>query len=504
MLRVLVVLGHPRTDSFGAALMQAYCSGLDHAGVEYRTLRLSELTFNPDVRLPSPADQTLEPDLAQAQRLIAWANHLVFVYPNWWGTMPALLKGFLDRVLTPGFAFRFHTDGSWDKLLEGRTAELLVTMDTPRWVYRWIYGAPGHRAMARATLGFCGVRTVRAQSFGVVERSSPVERRQWLEQAAARGRSLARGGLSRRQRFQDRAAIWLRALRLQFYPMTWIAYTIGALLAVGAGPLQLGSYWIGYLCLFALEAATVFSNEYFDYDSDRRNTNAGPFNGGSRVLTDGSVRFGQMRMAIGMALLATALLAWWLLAGAVSSPAASAAVLGVLAVFALGYTVPPLKLSHRGFGELDVAATHSFGVVLCGFVFQGGVVWDGSPWLVSVPLFLSVLAAITLSGIPDRDADWQAGKRTMVVQVGVAKALKIALGSTLAAPALALLIDQLGFAGRLYGAWIWPAVLHALVAALLIGRRLRQPDPLPGLNPLMVISLSLILWFGIPPLVRLY
>lgn len=502
-VRVLLILGHPRNDSFGAALFEAYRTGMEQAGVMYRAVRLADVTFDPHVTQPSPADQPLEPDLNEVQRLIGWAHHLIFVYPNWWGTCPALMKGFLDRVLTPGFAFRFRPDGSWEKLLGGKTAELAVTMDTPPWVYRWVYGAPGHKAMARATLGFCGVRTVRVRTYGIVERSSPEQRQRWLAVAQARGEALAAGPLSLRQRVQGRVAVWLQALRLQFYPMTWIAYTVGALLAVGSQPLQLPPFWIGYLCLFALEAATVFSNEYFDYESDRRNRDYGPFNGGSRVLVDGLISFARMRIAFIAALAVFFLAVWWLWQIAAPDAGASAAALLVMTVLALGYTVPPLKLSHRGLGEVDVALTHSIGVLLLGFLLQGGSAAAWQPWLVSVPLFLSVLPSITLSGIPDFESDRSAGKRTMVVQIGVRNALWCALWSTLAAAASAIAIDAFLFSHRLYGPWAWVAAAHGLLVAALLGARLRGPMTLQGFNGVMVASLSLILWYGVVPLFRL-
>ena len=105
------------------------------AGAEVReALRLGELRFDPNVRSFDPLVQPVEKDLLQARRLISWADHIVFVYPTWWGTMPALLKGFLDRVLAPDFAFA-ETDRGVAPLLGGRSA-VLTTMDTPRWVYR--------------------------------------------------------------------------------------------------------------------------------------------------------------------------------------------------------------------------------------------------------------------------------------------------------------------------------------------------------------------------------
>lgn len=128
--------------------------------------------------------QAPEADLLAAQEAIRWAEHLVFVYPTWWGGLPALLKGFVDRVFLPGFAFRYREDSpGWDRLLGGRSARLLVTMDTPPWYYRWIYRMPGHQQMRRTILEFCGVRPVRISSFGPVKVSSAARRGQWLEAA---------------------------------------------------------------------------------------------------------------------------------------------------------------------------------------------------------------------------------------------------------------------------------------------------------------------------------
>ncbi len=499
-MRVLLILGHPRGDSFGAALFDAFGSGMTEAGIEHRKVRLGDLQFDLNVRCPSPADQELEPDLARVQSLIEWADHLVFVYPTWWGTAPALLKGFLDRVLTPGFAFRFHDDGNWDKLLAGKTAELLTTMDTPRAVYRWIYAAPGHRAMARATLGFCGVRTVRMQSFGIVEHSTLEQRRRWLTAARERGAELASGPWSRSQRLRGPIVTWLRALRLQFYPMTWIAYAVGAMLATQNGPIDRSAFWIGYGCLFALEAATVFSNEYFDFDSDRRNQHPGPFNGGSRVLVDGVLGFKQLRGGIALALAAFALLYFWALGSAPAQTGSVTAVLAVLTVLALGYTVPPLKLSHRGGGEVDVALTHSLGVLLFGFVIQGGAVFAWQPWLASLPLLLSVVPSITLSGIPDRAADRAAGKRTLVVRIGPRRAVQVAIATTLGAAAAALLVDGFGFGHQLYGMAAWLAAAHGVLLCVLLLRRLPEPESGRNFNGLMTASLSYVLWFGLAPL----
>src|SRR5690606_25646079 len=130
----------------------------------------------------------LEPDLLEAQRQIHWAEHLVFVYPVWWGGLPALLKGFLDRVLLPGFAFKYRDQGTgWEQLLSGRTADLLVTLDHAPWYFRWVQGAPAHKQMVRATLGACGVKTQRLRAFGAVRGASEEQRQRWLREAELLG-----------------------------------------------------------------------------------------------------------------------------------------------------------------------------------------------------------------------------------------------------------------------------------------------------------------------------
>jgi 1,4-dihydroxy-2-naphthoate octaprenyltransferase len=501
-VRCLFILAHPRRKSLCGALFDALVQGARQGGVEVRTCVLSEMAFDPDVHTVSPEDQPLETGLASAQRDIAWAQHLVFVYPTWWGSFPARLKGFLDRTLTPGFAFRHRADGHWDELLKGRTAELLTTMDTPPWVYRWIYRAPGHHTLATATLGFCGVRTVRRTVHGPVIGATREQRQQWLADALARGRQLGQGALTPGQRRLQQLNTWLAALRLQFYPMTWVAYSLGALLATG--PLAWTPYLLGYAALFALEAATVFINDWFDFESDRRNPNSGPFSGGSRVLVDGRLQRRSLIKGTVWALLATGvLLASLLLSTSAPQQGSVGFIYALLALLALAYTLPPLKLSHRGLGELDVVLTHSAGVLLAGYVAQGGGPSDSLPWLLALPLGIAILPSILLAGCPDRAADEAAGKRTLVVKLGHAGTLRLAMVATVLAPTMGLLLVLIrpdvthlmgwGVAGAsLHAAWLWKR-LHRLS---------RQALPARIDGPI-ALALSFILWFCVPPLVVL-
>jgi len=184
---ILVILGHPDTDSFCASLSKAYIDSANKRGSEVRQLQLGELKFDPILWKGYNKIQELEPDLVNARELIQWSNHIVFVYPNWWGAMPALMKGFFDRVFLPGFAFKYRGSSLPDKLLSGRTAQLMVTMDTPPWFYRWIYRMPGHNQMKRSILEFCGIKVLKISEFGPVKGSNQKQREKWIAKAKELG-----------------------------------------------------------------------------------------------------------------------------------------------------------------------------------------------------------------------------------------------------------------------------------------------------------------------------
>lgn len=163
------------------ALANAYEAGARSTNEEVRRVNLCDLNFDPILYYGSRSEQLLEPDLLKVQHDITWAEHLVFVYPNWWGSMPALLKGFFDRTFLPGFAYKYRTDSSlWDKLLIGRTAQLLVTMDTPGWYYRWIWHRPGHNQMKHTILGFWRIKTNAIHEFTPVHGTTALKRQRGL------------------------------------------------------------------------------------------------------------------------------------------------------------------------------------------------------------------------------------------------------------------------------------------------------------------------------------
>lgn len=184
--RVAVIVGHPAADSWCGALADSYAAAARAGGHEVRMVHLAQLDFDPSLHEGYRQIQALEPDLLAAQATVAWAEHVVIAYPIWWGSVPALLKGFLDRILLPGFAFKYRPGKAFpEQLLRGRSAQLLVSMDTPPWYFRWFYRMPAIHQMRKTTLEFCGIRVRKTLSLGPVISSTAAHRTRWLGQAGA-------------------------------------------------------------------------------------------------------------------------------------------------------------------------------------------------------------------------------------------------------------------------------------------------------------------------------
>ncbi|MFY8043731.1 MAG: NAD(P)H-dependent oxidoreductase, partial [Rhodoferax sp.] len=183
---VLVILGHSGHNTWSGALADAYAESARAAGHTVRVLHLADLKFDPLLHGSNPHHQPLEPDLLAAQDSMAWAQHMAWVFPVWWGGVPALLKGFLDRTFTSGYAFKFNTGSPFPvPLLKGRTAHLLVPLDTPPWYFRWFYRMPAIHQMRKTTLEFCGIQVRKTLLMGPVNSSTAERRKQWLGQAQA-------------------------------------------------------------------------------------------------------------------------------------------------------------------------------------------------------------------------------------------------------------------------------------------------------------------------------
>lgn len=191
-MSILVIDGHPSRKSFSAALAEQYAEGVRSAQGKVEVLHLSELKFDPILHEGYREIMPLEPDLKRAQDLILQAKHLVFFYPQWWGSGPAILKGFIDRVFLPGYGFKYHAKGPfWDKLLKGRSAEIWLLSDSPKyWIWFQYWSSPV-KWLKVATLEFCGITPVQVRHIDRVRFLNVLQRKEWMDQALHAGKKKA-------------------------------------------------------------------------------------------------------------------------------------------------------------------------------------------------------------------------------------------------------------------------------------------------------------------------
>lgn len=192
--RILVINGHPDRlrHHLCTALAETYIEGASGAGHEIRRIDLAGFRF-PMLRSQAEfEDGPLPEELGIAVEDILWAQHLVFVFPLWLGTMPALVKAFLEQVMRPGIAFEYGSNGRSTKaLLQGRSARLIVTMGMPSIVYRLWFMNHGLSAMRRGILNFVGIKPVSESLYGMVGEADDARCRKWLNQVKLLGQRAA-------------------------------------------------------------------------------------------------------------------------------------------------------------------------------------------------------------------------------------------------------------------------------------------------------------------------
>lgn len=180
--KIAIINGHPNEGSFNFGIAKAYKDGAEQSGAEIRELTIADMDFNPNLRFGYQKRTELEPDLLMAWETIKWADHLVWVHPVWWGGLPAITKGFIDRLFLPGMAFNYRPDSVfWDKLLKGKTAHIITTLDQPVWYYRLFFRRPSVNQLRRSTLQFCGITPVKVTYVGIIKTSDEIKRNKWLD-----------------------------------------------------------------------------------------------------------------------------------------------------------------------------------------------------------------------------------------------------------------------------------------------------------------------------------
>jgi NAD(P)H dehydrogenase (quinone) len=199
-MKVLLLDGHPDAGRLTTHLLDTYAAALP-ADADVTRIAARDLAFSPVLSHGYKQRTEWEPDLLKLAEAIDACDHLVVAFPMWWGAEPAQLKGLIDRVLLPGFAFAYHVgDPWWDKLLEGRSADCIATMDTPPFVLKWYYGNPVIRRWKGQILGFCGFAPVRTLALGPVGESTPPRNiAKWETRVAKLARSVRQKAPQKKQ-----------------------------------------------------------------------------------------------------------------------------------------------------------------------------------------------------------------------------------------------------------------------------------------------------------------
>ncbi|MCH2022615.1 MAG: NAD(P)H-dependent oxidoreductase [Saprospiraceae bacterium] len=189
--KILIIDGHPDEQSYCTALCKAYRKGAIKAGAIIEEIIIRDLDFKLNLQYGYRKRTELEPCLVDAQRKFFEADHIVWIHPVWWGSYPAIMKGFIDRVFLPRFFFKKIPGKSttWEKLLTNKSAHIIYTLDTPK-IFWWLAGRPSFLALKYTTLFYCGVSPIRGTALGIIRLSSEKKRKKWLNKVEKLGEKL--------------------------------------------------------------------------------------------------------------------------------------------------------------------------------------------------------------------------------------------------------------------------------------------------------------------------
>lgn len=188
MARIAIVVGNSLHNSFSEALGEAYRRGAESGGHQADLFVLGRMNFDAILREGYRREQPLEPDLAAARAAFVSCDHVVIIFPLWCGDMPAILKGFFERILQPDLLAIQKSGGkaSW-KFFKGKSARIIMTMGMPGWFYRIYFGAHALKLLKRNILKFIGIAPVRSSVYGMIEAVGDDTRKSWLREVEALG-----------------------------------------------------------------------------------------------------------------------------------------------------------------------------------------------------------------------------------------------------------------------------------------------------------------------------
>ncbi len=182
MKQVLIINGHPDKESFNYALSSSYKDGANKTNSSISEINISDLNFNPSLEYGFRKRTELEPDLIKALEKIKNADHIVWFFPLWWASYPAIMKGFIDRIFLPGITFELE-EGSHEPigLLKGKSSSVFITSDTPEDYDKQIMHQPVLHQFKTGTLEYCGVSPVYVTYISTVSDSTLEFREHWIK-----------------------------------------------------------------------------------------------------------------------------------------------------------------------------------------------------------------------------------------------------------------------------------------------------------------------------------
>lgn len=187
---IVVICGNPDSDSFTGTVLDRYQAAAEDVGHTVTRFNLGDMQFDPILHKGYKEIQQLEPDLIALQEAITACDHLVIGYPNWWCTMPALLKGLFDRFWLPGFAFNFNKQTKkLEKHLTGKTGRVFILSGTHSPFSTWWKFGDYTNEIQYGILEFAGIKT-QITAFGPCEKVNDTCRSKWIKQVESLGKAV--------------------------------------------------------------------------------------------------------------------------------------------------------------------------------------------------------------------------------------------------------------------------------------------------------------------------
>ncbi|MBE6237167.1 MAG: NAD(P)H-dependent oxidoreductase [Bacteroidales bacterium] len=193
-MKTLIVYNHPHEGSFCSAIREAVENGLRNGGHECRIIHLDQDGFDPVMRekdlkafvmagrIGEEGLEGIDPIILKYMKKLQWAEHIVMIFPIWWMTMPAMMKGFIDKVIFPGIVYKMEDGEMISMLSKLRQVTVITTMNTPQDIYKEVFGNSIEGSLIKGTFNKIGIHDIRWISLNMVKQSGDEKRWLWLDE----------------------------------------------------------------------------------------------------------------------------------------------------------------------------------------------------------------------------------------------------------------------------------------------------------------------------------